>query len=1007
MSRSRITETLLRLITAGFLLCPNLLAAEQGYEIRSWSLSEGLPHEWVRCFAQTGDGYLWVATRGGLARFDGKTLNSFTRANAPSAFRANENCLSLAVDKVDGSLWIGTREGVVNFNDGTFKLLSWHDARYQNTDVWSLSASRDGGVWAAHGWGLVRVLPDHRLQHFEVPVYSREGANCQALTSVLEDARGRIFIANEEGICVLASDNTWRSITDPSTLDRRYATGLIQSRDGSVYWTTSRGLGRLTGDQLSFFPTPPEVIMPYGLVEDEQGVIWMGGHSGLHQFKDGKFHAFRPDKFGPREGEPAGSGGVEGLMFDKQGNLWVGKRNEEGFFCVRPEPFVKYTKADGLFDEHPWVIQEEPDGRFFVVSRSGVSRWEGDRFVPTLRSHEFFTPAWQTAVHMDELPLGTLTVPGVNLLGDASDFWILRERFVTRARGSNVTVWLSPGIFSVPPPHGLQTLLGSRVTSWRTNGIKDGRLIGILRGADSAIWVGSWDQGLYRFSDDTVTNFNEKSGLRGNTAGPLLCDDEGAIWISNGPGLSRHHKGSFTHIGISEGLNHGTVSAMLDDGAGYYWFATQRAVVRTRKTVLQRAAERAGERVLLENMGPPCFSGSFPAAARSSNGSLWFPTLTGILRFNPKREELSESFPCRIEGVAIDGVALDDTELHRLRKTGAALQVPAGGARIVSIRFNQPNFSSSFHPAYRYRLLGQSSDWSFTHGKEAQYINLPPGRYNFEAEAERVPGERQERANFAFVIAAPYYRTKLFYAASACAFVTLLAALHFAQSRYSRRIYMLEHERAISKERERIAADMHDVLGSSLTKIGLQTELIKQRTSGEKPAEEDLKKLGQTVRDAVSELDEVIWLFTSSETSLADLIEHLQSYAEDFLESSGIRLSVAAPAELPPIVVQAEMRGSIVQIVREALNNAIKHARASHIWFHISVEKENLRLVIRDDGRGVKAAHELGGNGARRGLENMRKRLERLNGVMVVDQFEGTGTRLTVTVPFTSLEKKL
>jgi signal transduction histidine kinase len=368
---------------------------------------------------------------------------------------------------------------------------------------------------------------------------------------------------------------------------------------------------------------------------------------------------------------------------------------------------------------------------------------------------------------------------------------------------------------------------------------------------------------------------------------------------------------------------------------------------------------------------------------------------------------LAERAP-QIDEVIIDKQKIEGAALEQRLRSGL-LRLPPGSGHFLRIEFINSDFEDRRGAQFRYRLRGYSDNWIVApSGEPAQFFRLGPGTFEFQVSAESPHAGWGPPAVFGFAIKPYFHETKPFYALCAAGGIVVFGSLYGARLRSARRMYRLESENAVSKERERIAEDMHDMLGASLTKIGLQTELINQKTASEKPVATEVQKLRQSVRNAVSELDEVIWLFSSSEASLRGLAEHLQAYAEDFLESSGVRLRAKNQAELPDMPVSTETRGAMARIMREALNNAVKHSGASHVWLAIDTESENLRLVVQDDGCGLKQSRGQGmsGNGSNRGLEIMRARVARLNGSLVIDQPEGAGTRITATIPLETFGRK-
>ena len=995
----------------------NRARANPNFEAKSWSVEEGLLHPYVSALLQSTDGYLWIGTYAGLARFDGTKLKVFSRANT-EVFAGGDTALCLAEDKLDQSLWIGTTRGVVHLKDGAFRLFTSADGLDPSyLHVRAITAARDGGVWAQSGENPCRITAAGKIipWHALMPPHGRiEITHSGAL---LEDPEGKLWQANNRGVFVADfKARTYQTLLPPTVIGAPFPRELFQARDGAIYWLNGNSLACYRTNTLTVFTNELAAELS-GIAEDWRGNIWIGG-SGLFQFSDDKFFAVKVQEL--KEAF------IGTLTFDDQGHLWVGTR-DRGFYRIKIPSYTHYTTADGLLHNQTWAVRESRRGGILICTDAGINRFEDGKMTVVVdaakiieaiaKKQEYIVARDARIENFVEREDGSIDFsknghpfrvtdgvvefhppprPPSLVLGE---YWQVEDEFISRRRNGEIVAWTSAESF---------VYLNFRVTrpeisEWRTNQLKTAHYLGGLRSRTGAFWCGSWQTGVHRFQGEEVKSWTIADRLASNAAMPVHEAEDGSIWIATEKGLSRWKDGKFRNLGIEHGLNYGAIVTMLDDGLGFYWMGAHRAVFRIPKRNLTEVADNKEQRLAINVVGPPAGGLAFPSAFKSKSGELWFASW-GVLRFNPHNVNPPRERPTIIEEVVIDGEKIEGDRFQSGTHL-KGLMLPAGLGKIVRIEFTRRNFASGQKTQFHHRLRGHSQNWILAEaGEAAQYIGLRPGQFEFEVAAESPLGGWSSPAIFKFGIEPHFYETKLFYGLCVIGGLFTFSSIYGVRLRNSRRIYRLESENAVSKERERIAADMHDVLGSTLTKIGLQTELINQRRAHEKPTADDIQNLRRTVRDAVSELDEVIWLFTDSEGSLPALVEHLQAYAEDFLEPSGLRLHARSTAEIPSMLVSAETRSSIVRIVREALNNAIKHAHASHIWLTIDIDEGNLRLVIRDDGCGIKNGHGPTGNGRTRGFESMRKRVEDLKGQLIVDQHEGAGTRITARLPLKNLE---
>jgi signal transduction histidine kinase len=206
----------------------------------------------------------------------------------------------------------------------------------------------------------------------------------------------------------------------------------------------------------------------------------------------------------------------------------------------------------------------------------------------------------------------------------------------------------------------------------------------------------------------------------------------------------------------------------------------------------------------------------------------------------------------------------------------------------------------------------------------------------------------------------------------------------------------LRQQEALEKERARIARDIHDQLGASLTQVTLLGEFVESDKDSPADVEAHARQICQTARDTTRVLDEIVWTVNPSNDTLDGLITYICKYAQDYLAVAGLRYRLDVPAQLPNTPLPPELRHNVFLAAKEAVTNVVRHAKASAAWVRLKLEPEAFVLEIQDDGRGIAGMDEKAAS-ARNGLRNMRKRMEDVGGSfeMVAGPDGGTLVRLT------------
>jgi signal transduction histidine kinase len=533
---------------------------------------------------------------------------------------------------------------------------------------------------------------------------------------------------------------------------------------------------------------------------------------------------------------------------------------------------------------------------------------------------------------------------------------------------------------------------------------------------EGALWIGTNGDGLYRLRNGQFTRFGIADGLGSETVWCLLADSDGTLWIGTAHGgLSRRRNGKITTCTTRNGLVNNVICQIFDDRRGNLWLGSHSGVFRARKDELNRFADGAAQTVQCLGFskadGLPsmeCSGGFQPSGCQSGDGRLWFPTVKGLVVVDPAKVSLNPLPP----SVVIEEAVVDDVvePLQRAKaepggRAGSARQFPSEYAKLevgpgkqrFEFRFTGLSLTTPEKVRFKYRLGGQENKWVDAGSRRViHYGYLAPGEYQFQVTACNNDGVWNEAgATLALTILPYFWQTTWFRVSVAALLVALtaVAAQQISTRRLRLKLRRAEQERALERERTRIARDIHDDLGARLTKIGMLTAQAERQSQPGAGSPPQLREIALTAREMVEAMDATVWAVNPRNDTFNHLANYLVHYAEEFFRHSDVLLRLELPAELPDWPLSADVRHNVFLVIKEALNNVARHAAASEVRLELSLTDATLRIAVRDNGRGFNPSEpRRRGNG----LHNMEQRLRLLGGRLRVEGAPAAGVCVTL-----------
>jgi signal transduction histidine kinase len=395
-----------------------------------------------------------------------------------------------------------------------------------------------------------------------------------------------------------------------------------------------------------------------------------------------------------------------------------------------------------------------------------------------------------------------------------------------------------------------------------------------------------------------------------------------------------------------------------------------------------------------------CTVGGQPGAWRAADGRLCFATVKGLVSVNPAQLKPNpHPPPVLIESILVDGQA---QQTNLLQVGGPARLVLPHGKEQLEIRYTALNFSAPDRVRFKYRLEGYETTWvQAGANRSARYSRLPPGHYRFQVLACNQDGVWNETGSrLTLVVEPPFWQTWWFLCGAGAGFLAAVGGLvyYFSTQKLRRQLERARREEAVEKERSRIARDIHDQLGASLTQVTFLSELALSDKDEPAEIEAHARQLSQTARNLTRALDEITWAVNPANDTLEGLMTYVCKYAQEYLSVAGLACRFDVPAQLPAWPLSPDARHHLFLAVKEAITNIVRHAKATEARVSLLVEPSRFVLEIQDNGCGLPPAAEVAAK-ARHGLDNLRQRLTELGGQCEVSSEPGQGAKVRLVVP--------
>ena len=936
------------------------LARFDGYEFRTYGVADGLPHPVVNTIIETRAGLLVIGTHEGLAvlrtQMEERTHRRFD-VFYPGPTGGERQINALFEDR-DGVLWCATAQHLYR--------IRWRgsvpsfETAIRDVAVQDFAQDRAGNLWmAAWDQGVVELTPSGAIHRYGKqrggPYLLSRGRDFGLAYVVAVDTEDTVWVGTHNGLCRLRSGPG----ADGSIVERLFdeRDGLRYSRVNSLYVTRT-------------------------------GRLWIGlAEGGTAEWTGDAKRPFRM----LRAAEGLVDRGSNAMGEDGSGNLWIAT-GDEGAKRIARDGFVTYTTADGLARNIGTAFAEGRNGDLFAVNLMpdslDLNRFDGERFHaihPKLPAHTHWL-GWGT---------------GRMALQDCEgDWWIATGeglcRFDGRAGAAGLATRLPKARYT--PRDGLPaaeifrlfedsrgdiwvaTNAPSSVTRWdrasgsfqKPAGIPENDRVyaGFAEDRGGNVWIAS-STGFFRWREGRLERVDQP-GTEPATAAALYLDHSGRMWLGNRQGLFRSDQPAAQRPEFTKVLGE-AVQCVTEDRYGRIYACTGHGVA-----CLDPANGRLRRFTTADGLGP----GNLQSAFTDRRGDVWFGLTRGVSRFTPQADTPHPAAPVYITSIRASGRDVPAAERGEKAAAGISLQPYENS---IEVNFVGIELGAGRSLRYEYKLQGAQNDWqALGRERSIRFASLSPGNYRLLVRAINNEGTATDPpASVELFVATPMWRRWWSLALIAMGVAYALYGVHRSRMRTA-----LELERI----RTRIATDLHDDVGASLSQVAIMSEVASRRAAADREA---LNEIAGASREVLQSMSEIVWAIDPRHDRLQDLTQRMRWFAGETLSAAGVALHFSVVGNEREPRLRPDTRRQLFLIFKECVNNIVRHAGAGNVNVALTVELNRLVMRIEDDGCGFDTREA----GAGHGLRNMASRAEQLGAAFELRSRPGEGTCLCLRVP--------
>ncbi len=994
------------------LICVSLIAAahrqtfaqEYGFDV--WTTANGLPQNTVTGVVQTPDGYLWLSTFDGLARFDGVRFAIFDKGNTKGI--VNNRFARLFADRA-GSLYAVTEDNVVTvYRGGEF--VSYTQFAAASEAVAEIKDGADGDPVFETTKGYYRldggrfVLTSGRSEPNSG--YSYTGGSGSKW--VIEPDR---IIGHKDG-----QETHYSLKLADAELSSPAALALFEDRHGSLWLRrrlTDFELWRLQDGSITTY-TQKDIpglreLYPRYAKEDADGKIWFL-LTGLDTVKPNQLALFDNGRFTSHELNEA-IGPIASLT-DREGNFWLA--TSTGLRRLRQDIITTLSVNDGLNSNEVYPLIQTSSGDIFIGTVKGVNRYTEGKITdtgltyPSSKQTLYMRGLWED--DQRRLWLGYQGEGGFGRLAEPNPLIRIGKKDLPSGgtdfasdRDGNIWIATDEGLFKFKDDQEIAHYTAD-------DGLPSGRVVTIHADRGGGLLLGTFD-GLAQLKNDKIYSYNAEPNAPQGIVRALYEDAEGVLWIGTyGDGLVRYREGNFFNYRVEHGLFNNGVFAILEDDRGNFWMSSNRGIHTVPKKELDDLADGRISKLNSYSydekdgmLNAECNGGRFPSAIKTRDGRFWFPTMGGVAIVDPNAEKVnSQPPPVVIESFFIDRKPVDPRILSgAIRDPRSAIELDPGRSNIA-FEYTGLSLIKSAQIKFRYKLEGLEESWVEAGTRRSvDYSYLPAGSYTFRVIAANANGVWNNEGSAVRIVVHPFfYQTWWFTVLLVLAFgfviwwfyytrISRLRLTADAKTQFSRQL--IESQEA---ERKRIASELHDGLGQSLVIIKNRAALGLNKGDDRERVTRELNSISESASQA---LDEVREITNNLRPQLLDRLGLTKAIRAMLNKTAGV-VEIESRVDDIDGLFSEYQEISIYRIIQESVNNVIKHSNASNAVVIAKRDGDDLTVVVQDNGKGFDTTNF---EAERRsmGLVGLKERAQLLKGKFSVDSKPGEGTTIRVSIP--------